>query len=140
MILIKIRKRFRERASEWYCAANLFAFGSTLLHPSTTFTSPAYAAFESVATEAQTGAFCAVVGLLWLVGLIVNGQMQLTTSAVRAVCAAIGGVVYGLLCIGFAGSYYFTGVLSTGIGNYFLVSVLAFYCLFWTMKTARTPH
>lgn len=129
MIIGRIKKRFQERASEWFCAAVTLSFGATLLHPSDTFTSPSYRAFEWPG-EFWTGVIVSTVGFAWLIGLIINGAKQRITSTIRLVCAFIGALVFGMLGVGFASAYFLTGVLSTGIGHYFLDSLLVLYALY----------
>ena len=129
MIIGRIKKRFQERASEWFCAAVTLSFGATLLHPSETFTSPAYRAFEWPG-EFWTGVIVADGGFTWLSGLIVNGARQKVTSTIRMVCAFMGALVFGMLGIGFLGAYFINGVLSTGVGHYLLDSVLVLYTLY----------
>ena len=129
-IFLRVKHRFRERASEWFCAANLTQFGLSLLHPSQTFDSYAFAAFRNLG-EQTTGVFFFLVGFTWFLGLIVNGARQSATSTIRLVCGALGTVSYGLLGLGLLGSYVLTGIWSTGIGNYMLVSILGLYSLYW---------
>lgn len=136
-VLFRIGHRFRGRASEWFCAANMAAWGATLLHESQTFTSPAFAAFQWIG-EDRTGMAVGGIGCLWLVGLIVNGSMERTTSLIRSICAALGSLTYGFLAIGFYISYLLTGVLSTGISNYALISALGAYALFWIRRDRKS--
>jgi len=84
------------------------------------------------------GAFTLACGLLWLVGLIVNGARQRTTVTIRLICAYAGSMIYGMLGLGFLWSYFIAGFLSTGIGNYLLVSALCVYSMFHTVKDARS--
>lgn len=137
LILVRLARRFRGRASEWFCAANMFAWGATLLHPSETFTSPAFQAFSRMG-EDRTGAIVGACGLIWIVGLIVNGSLESVTSPIRAICAFAGAMVYGLLAVGFFYSFQANGVLSTGISNYGLISLLALYSLYWIMRDRRS--
>lgn len=137
MIFLRIRERARERLSEWFCACNMTQFGATLYHPSSTFNSPAYEAFAWFGEE-MTGLVIGSLGVAWIIGLIVNGARQQVTSTIRMFCAFIGALVYGMLGIGFLWSYAINGVLSTGIGNYFLISVLVLYSLYWIAVDKRT--
>lgn len=138
MIFLKIRERFHERASEWFCAASMATWGATLLHPSDTFASPSYEAFARTLGEDGTGLVVGTMGVAWLIGLIINGARQKATSTIRAVCAFFGALVYGLLGLGFVSSYLINGVLSTGIGTYFGLSILALYSLYWIAIDKRT--
>jgi hypothetical protein len=137
MIAGRIVERFRERVSEWFCAAYLFVWGATLLHPSETFSAPGYAFFRQFG-ENDVGWTLSAIGLLWLLGLIVNGSRQRATSTIRLFCGAIGSVTFGLFGIGFVGSYFMTGILSAGLGLNFLLSFLALYSLYWIAVDKRT--
>ncbi len=136
-VVLRLIRRFRGRASEWFCAANMFAWGATLLHPSATFTSPAFQAFDRLG-EDKTGALVGGCGLVWIVGLIVNGTVESVTTPIRAICAFAGAMVYGFLALGFVFSFQLNGILSTGISNYGLISLLALYSLYWIMRDKRS--
>lgn len=129
-VIVRLRERFHQRASEWFCAANMAVWGAILLHPSETFSSPAYEAFRRIG-ERGTGFLVGGLGLAWLLGLIINGARQRVTSSIRLTCALVGALVYSMLGVGFVCSYFVNGVLSTGTGTYFLISALAFYSLYW---------
>ncbi|TPM41528.1 hypothetical protein [Mesorhizobium sp. B2-3-4] len=137
MITGRIVERFRERVSEWFCAGYLFIWGASLLHPSAAFSAPGYAFFRKFG-ENDVGWTLAGIGLLWLLGLIVNGSRQKATSTIRLCCGVVGSVTFGLFGMGFVGSYYITGILSAGLGLNFLLSLLALYCLYWIAVDKRT--
>lgn len=136
VILIRLARRFRGRASEWFCATNMAAWGATLLHPSETFTSPAFQGFSWLG-EDRTGWLVGACGFAWVAGLIINGSLEAVTSPIRAVCAFLGAMVYGFLSLGFFGSFLLNGVLSTGVSTYSLMSVLALYSLYWIIRDHR---
>jgi hypothetical protein len=129
-VVLRLKERFRERASEWFCAANLTQFGLSLLHPSETFNSPTFAAFHDIG-ENNMGLLMFVVGFAWFLGLIINGARQRATSTIRLICGVIGTITYGLLALGVLGGFVLTGIWSTGFGNYLLVSLLGLYSLYW---------
>jgi hypothetical protein len=138
LVFVRITERFRQRMSEWFCAANLLGFGMSLLHPSAAFNgNPAYAAFQRNISEEHMAVCLAGLGLLWLVGLIINGSRQKVTSTIRAACAMTGGVVYMVMSLGFLSSYVITGVLGAGVSTYALISALAFYSLYWIIIDKR---
>ncbi|MEF2554046.1 hypothetical protein VQ042_22350 [Aurantimonas sp. A2-1-M11] len=47
----------------------------------------------------------------------------------RAGCAFMGVIVYAMLTTGFGISFILTGLLSTGLWAYFMLSMLALYSL-----------
>lgn len=137
MIVGRIRERFRDRLSEWFCAANMAWAGTALLHPSDTFTSPAYQAFRRFGEDA-TGWVIGSLGLLWLIGLIVNGSRQRGTSTIRLVCALVGALGYGTMGIGFGYGAWQSGIMNIAGGTYMLMSALALYSLYWIAVDKRT--
>lgn len=137
LIFWRLVHRFRGRASEWFCAFNMFAWGATLLHPSATFTSPAYQAFAAIG-EDRTGWWVGSCGAIWIVALIINGTLDSVTSPLRAICAFVGSMVFGFLSLGFLYSYQLNGVLSTGVENYALISLLALYSLYWIVRDRKS--
>lgn len=137
MVWLRIQHRFHERSPEWFCAANMAVFGAILLHPSETFASPSFEAFNRLLGEEGSGFVIGTLGVIWLVGLIINGSRQRATSTIRFICAFCGALIYGMLGLGFLVSYFLTGVLSTGIGNYLMISVGALYALRGIAKDKR---
>lgn len=136
MIWGRIRERFRDRAAEWFCAGNMTWTGAALLHPSQTFTAPGWQSFRWLG-EDLTGYLIGGLGLLWLVGLIINGALQSVTSTIRLGCAFVGSLAYGFLAVGFTFSFLINGVLPTAIGTNFLISALGLYSLFWITVDKR---
>lgn len=139
MIFVRIRERFRQRASEWFCAANLLTWGLVMLHPSNVFgSSTSYEGFkEARITEEQLATGIFILGLLWFTGLVINGSMQKVTSTIRAACALVGGVVYMVMSLAFLSSFFITGVLTAGFTTHGLISALAFYSLYWIAVDKR---
>ncbi|NDW06964.1 hypothetical protein [Jiella pacifica] len=131
MILIHIRKKARQRAAEWFCALNLVLFGLTLLAPGATFDLKAYAAFRAVFGEAATGGLTLLVGLVWSVGLVVNGVRQQLTSTVRATCCFAGVIVYALITLAYVFGSVRAGILVPNAGGNAAIMVLALFCLYW---------
>lgn len=137
MIIGRIRERFRDRLSEWFCAANMTWVGTALLHPSDTFGAPAYRSFRWIG-EGGAGWAIGILGLFWLIGLIINGSRQKATSTIRMVCATVGAIAYGLLGIGFGISALQSTVMNIACGSYMLMSALALYALYWIAVDKRT--
>ncbi|MCW7544928.1 hypothetical protein N7I30_14060 [Aurantimonas litoralis] len=127
MIYISISRKNHSRAPEWFSAVFMFGFGLTLLHPSRTFDSSSYRAFDQSIGESGTGIITFAVAAFWLFGLWYNGRKETLTSTVRACCACMGVVVYAMLTTGFVISFFLTGLLSTGWWAYFMMSMLSLY-------------
>jgi hypothetical protein len=138
MIFLRIKRRFRGRASEWFCAANMTQWGVTLLHPSPTFKAPAYEKFAQLTDETTTGLVIGGLGLAWLIALIINGARQRMTSSLRMLCAFLGAVIYIILALVFFSSYLINGLLPTLVGTNILIALLALYALYWIAVDKRT--
>ncbi|WAJ27129.1 hypothetical protein [Antarcticirhabdus aurantiaca] len=137
MIAIReVRRRFHERSAEWYSATVLFGFGAVLMHPSPTFTSPSWDGFAQLGEEG-TGLMIGGIGFVWLIALFINGARQMVTSTLRMICAFLGALASGILCIGFLGAYFLSGILTTGAWTYFMLSVYSLYALFHATKDKR---
>lgn len=48
MILIRLKHRFRERALEWFCAAQMLSWGASLLMPYDPYLASPYGFFEGI--------------------------------------------------------------------------------------------
>lgn len=137
--LTPIRKKFRSRAAEWYLATLMFGWGMTLMYPAPTYDSPFYVFFaEHHLREPLLGGVVAGIGLIWLVGLTVNGRAEAATSTLRASCAFIGSVVFGLLSIAFLLAFLATGIPSVNIWMLAMASALALWSLYRIMQDKRS--
>ncbi|MCE7028488.1 hypothetical protein [Jiella avicenniae] len=170
MIFLRIKKRARQRISEWFAAFNITGFGLSLLAPGDTFASPSFQAFNEafperffgMSPEEQWGIIITLTGTLWIVGLIINGARQRATMHIRATCSLIGAAVYGTLALGFFLPYAVflsnLGILdalrtifgfinppnavylSTGVWNYFSISILCLYTIHAGLTEPQEEH
>lgn len=117
---VRISERFGPRMLEWFLSGHMILFGYVLLLPAETFNQPAFWSFrELVPSENSLGKFMLFVGVLRVVGLIINGSMQNVTPRIRQFSAGVGCLIWSGICYGFASS----DVVSTWLAIYPLFAV-----------------
>ncbi|THV10589.1 hypothetical protein [Rhizobium rhizophilum] len=83
-------------------AANMMMFGCVLLMPTQTFNQPAWKVFRDLfPSEDLLGWIMFGVGMLRIVGLIINGARKNVTPQIREVSAAIGCIIWTGITFGF---------------------------------------
>ncbi|THV13718.1 hypothetical protein [Rhizobium rhizophilum] len=119
-IWIRIQHRFGPRMMEWFMAAHMMMFGCVLLMPTQTFNQPAWKAFRDLfPSEDLLGWIMFGVGMLRIVGLIINGARKNVTPQIRQLSAAIGCIIWAGITFGF----YSSDVVSTWLAIYPLFAV-----------------
>lgn len=119
-IWIRIQRRFGPRMMEWFMAAHMMLFGCVLLMPTQTFNQPAWRAFREIFySEDILGWTMFWVGVLRIIGLIINGARKNVTPQIRQASAAIGCVIWAGITFGF----YSSDVVSTWLAIYPLFAV-----------------
>ena len=113
-IWIRIQHRFGPRMMEWFMAGHLILFGSILLLPTETFNQPAWVSFRHLISEDFLGWMMFWIGILRIIGLIVNGARKKVTPQIRQISAGIGCVIWAGISYGFASS----NVVSTWLAIY----------------------
>lgn len=112
---IRIQHRFQTRMTEWLLAVVTGLWGVVLLLPGETFRQPAFAGFEAIfGNETFLGAVMVALGILRLVGLIINGARQNVTPHIRVVSAGIGCLIFVGICY----CYMLSGIVSTWLAIY----------------------
>jgi hypothetical protein len=107
------------RMPEW------FFFGVVLLLPAQTFNQPAFSAFRFVPSigdrspEEVMGWAMLLIGLIRVVGLIINGARKRVTPQIRQISAGIGCMIWSGIAYGFFSS----DVVSTWVAIYPLFAV-----------------
>ena len=92
---IRIQHRFHTRMTEWLLAVITGLWGVILLLPGTTFSQPAFAGFEAIfGDETLLGIAMVLLGILRLVGLIINGARQNVTPHIRVASAGFGCMIF----------------------------------------------
>lgn len=119
-IWIRIQHRFGPRMMEWFMGFHMLLFGCVLLMPAVTFNQPAWRTFRDVGmSEDFLGWLMFWVGVLRIVGLIINGARKKVTPQIRQVSAAIGCFIWAGITFGF----YSSDVVSTWLAIYPLFAV-----------------
>lgn len=119
-IWIRIQHRFGPRMTEWFMAAHMMLFGTILLLPAQTFNQPAWAAFRNIfQSENLLGWIMFWVGVIRIVGLVINGARKNVTPQIRQVSAAIGCIIWSGITFGF----YSSDVVSTWLAIYPLFAI-----------------
>lgn len=119
-IWIRIQHRFGPRMMEWFMAAHMMMFGCVLLMPTQTFNQPAWKVFRDLfPSENLLGWIMFGVGMLRIIGLIINGARKNVTPQIRQVSAAIGCIIWAGITFGF----YSSDVVSTWLAIYPLFAV-----------------
>lgn len=119
-IWIRIQHRFGPRMMEWFMAGHMMLFGSVLLMPSDTFSQPAWSTFRMIfGSEDVLGWIMFWVGVLRIVGLVINGARKTVTPQIRQLSAGIGCIIWAGITYGF----YTSNVVSTWLAIYPLFAV-----------------
>ena len=118
---VQITHRFGPRIPEWFLAFVTLAPGMVLLLPDETFDQPAWAGFRAIfGDENLLGWFMVLIGLMRIVGLIINGARRHVTPRIRQVSAG-GGF---LLFVGWTFAFAASGVVTTWLAIYPAFAVL----------------
>jgi hypothetical protein len=114
-IWIRITHRFRTRQTEWLLAFITALWGAVILGTGNQFDQPAFSYFRQVfGEERYLGTLMLVLGVLRILGLIVNGARKNVTPHIRMGSAAIGCIIFSGISYCFAHS----GIVSTWIAIY----------------------
>jgi hypothetical protein len=93
----------------------MILFGCILLLPTETFDQPAWASFREIFHSEQVlGWIMFIVGVLRIVGLIINGARKIVTPQIRQISAGVGCVIWAGYAYGFTSS----DVVSTWVAIY----------------------
>lgn len=117
---VRVSHRFGPRMTEWFMAGHMILFGTILLLPVAIFDQPAWAAFRSLFhSEDLLGWIMFWVGIIRIVGLIVNGAREKVTPQIRQISAGIGCIIWAGITYGF----YSSDVVSTWLAIYPLFAI-----------------
>jgi cation transport ATPase len=118
---VQVAHRFGPRLPEWFLAVVTALLGLVLLLPEVTFEQPSWAGFRTLfGDENLLGWIMVLLGLLRLVGLIVNGARKHVTPRIRQVSAGVGCLIF----VGWACAFAASGVISTWLAVYPAFAVL----------------
>lgn len=112
---IRIQHRFHTRMTEWLLAIITGLWGGILLLPGETFAQPAFAGFDAIfRNEVLLGLAMLALGVLRLIGLIINGARQNVTPHIRVASAGCGCLIFVGICY----CYMLSGIVSTWLAIY----------------------
>lgn len=119
-IWIRVKHRFGPRMMEWFMALHTIGWGYILLLPDELFTQPAWTGFRGLfINEDILGWTMTVLGVLRLLGLIVNGARKDVTPLIRQISAGVGCMIWA----GITYCYASSGIVSTWLAIYPLFAV-----------------
>ncbi|MDW5315028.1 hypothetical protein [Rhizobium sp. PL01] len=119
-IWIRVKHRFGPRMMEWFMALHTIGWGYVLLLPEELFIQPAWAGFRGLfINEIAMGWIMTGLGVLRLLGLIINGARKDVTPLIRQVSAGVGCLIWA----GITYCYASSGVVSTWLAIYPLFAV-----------------
>lgn len=114
MVIVEMKKHFRDRAIEWYAAGALSTWGAyVLLYPSMFTDMEAFAGLLLLAPQHVWGFFAFTFGIVRLMALTINGFWH-PTPIIRLVTAFLGVFVWFWVTVGLI----LTDIPSTGIVIY----------------------
>ena len=99
MLVVRLHKTFRERATEWVQSAMVTMWGMILLLSPGTFTHPFYQPLAGMLSEPVWGWLSFIVGVASLVVLFINGAWR-RTPAFRMVFSFVRVVIWAGLLMG----------------------------------------
>lgn len=103
MLIVRMRKHFRERQMEWALAGMATGWGAILLSSPQTFDRPFYAPLRRMAPAAAWGWGIFGIGLLGLLVLFINGAWRRTPLFRQISCGgrslAWAGLLFGCLSV-----------------------------------------
>ncbi len=119
-VWIRIQHRFGPRMMEWFMALHLMGWGYVLLLPERVFDQPTWIGFRQIfQDENLLGWVMAFLGVLRIVGLIINGARKHVTPMIRQVSAGTGCMIWA----GITYCYASSGIVSTWLAIYPLFAV-----------------
>ena len=135
-MLVRISHAFRQRRSEWVAAVQCVIFGFVLLAPVETFAGASFVVFHGIMPETYWGGLIAVVGIVRLAGLIINGARRRITPWMRLGGAILGCGIFTMVSVCFA----LSGVLSVWLAAWPVLAVVEMMNIQDTARDARQAH
>ena len=117
--------RYHGRAAEWMTSLVLLVYALTLMVPGNSLGGRAYRSVIEVGlSEASVGIPIAIVAVLRIAALYVNGSQPRRTPIIRMIGAILGAGVFSSLAMGLYWPYLTEGVyLSTGVLTYMVLAL-----------------
>ena len=134
---IRIQHRFGPRMTEWMLATITAVWGVVLLLPGHTFDQPAWTGFKAIfQDEVMLGQLMVLLGVVRIIGLIINGARKTVTPWIRSVSASFGF----LLFVGITYCYMLSGVVSTWLAIYPVFALVELVNIYRAAHDAGESH
>jgi len=134
---IRIQHRFGPRMTEWMLATITAVWGVVLLLPGATFDQPAWTGFKAIfQDEVMLGQLMVLLGVVRIIGLIINGARKTVTPWIRSVSASFGF----LLFVGITYCYMLSGVVSTWLAIYPVFALVELVNIYRAAHDAGESH
>jgi uncharacterized membrane protein HdeD (DUF308 family) len=109
VFFLRIQHRFASRRGEWTAAGQSIVWGLVLLAQGDVFsTSTAFRIMAEYVTEDTLGWVMLAVGILRIIGLVINGSRKDVTPWIRVTSALLGCGAFTFISLAFAASGYFS--------------------------------
>ena len=119
-VWIRIKHRFGPRMMEWFMAFHTAAWGYIVYSVPELFSQPAWTGFSAVFRSSHwLGAIMMALGIVRVIGLIINGARKDVTPHIRQVSAGVGCMIW----VGVTYCYASSGVISTWLAIYPLFAI-----------------
>lgn len=140
VLLERIQHRFRARITEWAGAAQMCILGAVLLAQSDSFAEfPAYAMMAGFRLpEVFWGWLLLGLGVLRVIGLIINGSMKSVTPWIRVTGAFVGFACFAMITVSMIASVRLLGVvIPSGVEMYLVASCMEIAAIYFAFADAR---
>lgn len=132
-VILRVKHKFRQRLVEWGAAFEIAILGIVLMQNGDSFgQGQAFLWMSTMLTEATWALILTAVGLIRIVGLIVNGSMESVTPWIRTIGAAFGLFVFGTIVTSILYAHYGLGApWAPGLSPYgvaFCMEIAAIVC------------
>jgi len=132
----RLKTRFRMRALEWEHAVIAVILGSILLAHPQLFDGAAFrgAVFQGPGPQVW-GAAILAIGVARLLALAVNGYMARPTALIRAIAAAFGVALFGVISLG----VLLSGTTITALASFLAITVFGAFSIAWAIVDVGVP-
>lgn len=132
-VILRVKHKFRQRLVEWGAALEISLLGLILMQNGDSFgNSNSFLWMASLFTEPTWALILISVGVIRLLGLIINGSMESVTPWIRTAGALIGLTVFGMIVTSILYARFWLGAAwSTGLSPYgvgFCMEIAAIVC------------
>lgn len=133
---VRLRTRFRQRALEWEHASIAVLLGVVFVSHPELFKGDAYSApIFQLTGPAIWGWVILTTGALRLIALAINGYMAQPTALIRAISAALGVGLFGVITLGILTS----GTVISALAAWIPITVFGLFSISWAIVDVGIP-